>query len=175
MKLNKKGFMLAEVVIVATVITTVLVFLYISLNRMSNAYDTRNRYYDLDAMYAAMEINDILPSESFDSSVVPYYTSLIKNNGYQFVEEFADFYSNTGYNLNEVYYVKSNIVSLEKLNESISNENTYLKDYISYLKDNIEFDKYKYLIIVELEKKDADDVYFYTLKPKVGDTSETQS
>lgn len=175
MKLNKKGFMLAEVVIVATVITTVLVFLYISLNRMSNAYDTRNRYYDLDAMYAAMEINDILPSESFDSSVVPYYISLIDNNGYQFVEEFADFYSNTGYNLNEVYYVKSNIVSLEKLNESISNENTYLKDYISYLKDNIEFDKYKYLIIVELEKKDADDVYFYTLKPKVGDTSETQS
>ena len=170
MKINKKGFMLAEVVIVASVITTVLVFLFISINRMSNAYDTRNRYYDIDAMQAAMEINDILAEELPADEDIADYIDLIDNNGYQQIEAFAEFYSTNVYSLNGVYYVKSNIVSLEQLNISLSNEKIYLKEYISYLKDNISFDDYEYLIIVELKKEDDDDIYFYTLK--VGDKNE---
>ena len=54
MKLNKKGFMLAEVVVSASVIAVILVTLYIGLNRMTSAYETRNRYYDIDAQQVAM-------------------------------------------------------------------------------------------------------------------------
>ena len=159
MKMNKRGFILSEVVIVASVISTILIFLYISLNRMANAYDTRNRYYDIDAMYIAMGINDILSREDFSPAEIQYYTNLIDNNGYQYIEEYADFYSNTGYTLSEAYYVKSNMVSLEQLNTSLGSDKIYLKDYIDYLKDGIQ-----YLIIVEVQKEDDDDVYFYTLK-----------
>ena len=50
MKLNRKGFMMAEVVVVSVIICTVLVTLYTALARINNAYDTRNRYYDIDTL-----------------------------------------------------------------------------------------------------------------------------
>ena len=172
MKLNKKGFMLAEVVIVAAVIAGILVTLYISVNRMTHAYDTRNRYYDLDAMYAAMEVNSILIR---DNDIKRYlennndYIKFINNQENQGVDLYSDFYLNTGYDLTGVYYVKSSLVSIKKLSNSTNND-LYLSDYLDYLEDSIPFDNYKYLIIVELSK-DEDDIYFYTLK--VGDSSET--
>ncbi len=172
MKINKKGFMLAEVVIVAAVISTLLVFLYISLGRMSRAYETRNRYYDTDAMYAAMEINKLLLKESFNYNEIQYYVRLLDNNTYQRIKEYTDFYSNNSYRINEAYYVKSDIVSLEQLNISFENDKNYFKEYINYLKNNISFDDYEYLIIIEIQKEDEDDLYYYTLK--VGDTSETE-
>ena len=41
---GRKGFMLAEVVVVSAVISTVLVTMYIAINRVSSAYETRNSY-----------------------------------------------------------------------------------------------------------------------------------
>ena len=68
MKLNRKGFMLAEVVVSASVVAVVLVTMYIGINRMTAAYDKRNRYYDLDAQQVAMEVNDALVRNmNFDS------------------------------------------------------------------------------------------------------------
>lgn len=167
MKMNKKGFMLAEVVIVASVVSTVLVFLYMALNRMTLAFDTRNRYYDIDAMYVAMEVNNILvKNNEINNYMNDNYKDLLEVS---VLEKYKKFYNNTGFLIKEVYFLKSDNVKLVQLEESINN-NQYLKNYISYLKDNIEFNKYNYLIIVELQKKDADDVYFYTLK--VGDESE---
>ena len=167
MKLNKKGFMLVEVVIVATVISTVLVFLYISINRMSDAYDTRNRYYDVDAMEAAMELNDSLDN-TYEST--QYYTQIPSNN------RFVRFYNNSSSinNTIEAYYVKSNLVSITQLYDS-QNVDNYLKEYINYLRDKINFQSYNYLLIVELKDKNVsdlglDNVRFYTLK--VGDKYE---
>lgn len=161
MKINKKGFMLAEVVIVATVITTVLVFLYVSINRMSLAYDKRDRYYNIDAMEVAMGVNDSLDS-SYDS--VTYYQSIPSSNS------FINFYNNSNLKYNIVsYYIKPNLTSLEWLKNSINDD--YLKDYIDYLEDKFSFDDYNYLILVKLtDKNNQDNVYFYTLK--VGDTDE---
>lgn len=166
MKLNKKGFMLIEVVIVATVISTVLIFLYISINRMSNAYDTRNRYYDIDAMQAAMEINDSLDNEYVNTQ---YYTPIPSDN------RFISFYNSSGINNTiEAYYVESNSLSVGKLLND-NNIDNYFKEYIKYLMDKLDFDKYSYLIIVELKDKNVsslalDNVRFYTLK--VGDINE---
>ena len=171
MKLNKKGFMLAEVVIVASVIAGILITLYISLNRVAAAYDKRNRYYDIDAMYVAMEINDILIDDgSLDYYANSNYVDLLHNQENQGVDFFGEFYdSESGYLLREVYYIRANEQSLNDLNNFTSD--VYLKDYTSYLKDNIEFNDYDYLILVEIEKANEDDIYFYTLK--VGDTNES--
>ncbi len=170
MKLNKKGFMLAEVVIVASVVSTVLVFLYISLNRMSSAFDKRNRYYDIDAMYITMEVNNILiKNNNLDDYSNDNYKDLLADNINDEVIKFKNFYNNnTSYTINKVYYLKSDAVPLEEINSLTINDDN-LKDYIKYLEDKIEFDKYKYLIIVELSKGN-DDVYYYTLK--VGETNE---
>lgn len=172
MKMNKRGFILSEVVIVAAVISTILVFLYISLNRMSQAYETRNRYYDIDAIYATIEINNILNEGNYIETYTEqnlHYINLINNDGNDDVKAYKNFYSNTNYTINEVYYAESNIESLKGLSNELNDNKFDLKDYIDYLKDNINYNNYDYLIIIELKK--GDDLYYYTLK--VGDSNET--
>ena len=175
MKLSNKGFMLAEVVIVASVISTVLVFLFISINRMSNAYDTRNRYYDIDAMYAAMAVNDYLIRnnliETIDTS--GELTSVLEQSDYNELEEQL-LYLYDGVFIS-VYYVSYHPNDLALLNSSITNKRA-LNDYLDYLSDNLDFEneEYEYLIIVELRNEtDLDDARFYTLKVK-GDNNETE-
>lgn len=66
-KMGKKGFMMAEVVVVSVVVATVLVTLFVGLSRVSSAYELRNRYYDIDALYLSMEANDLLLSHNYGS------------------------------------------------------------------------------------------------------------
>ncbi len=144
--------MLAEVVVVSVVVASVLVTMYVSLNRISSAYETRNRYYDIDAEYYAMEVND----------------------NYDKINDIAGAYKSLGTNIKKTYisataykreYTES---SLADLKTSVSNQT--FKDYISYLKDNLDFEaEYQYMIITELCKT-QDDCYYYTLK--VGDTDD---
>ena len=174
MKLNKKGFMLAEVVIVASVIAGILITLYISLNRVAAAYEKRNRYYDIDAMYAAVEINEAI---LYDTSSEKEYTSSLTTTNLNEVgdttsrlKKIIDFYPSNVYPLKMAYYV-NNLSDVDNL-KNLKNDDKYFNEYIDYLNDNIEFSKYDYLIIIELQKDkdDPDDIYFYTLK--VGDSSE---
>ena len=75
MKLNRKGFMMAEVVVVSVIICTVLVTLYTSLVRINNAYDTRNRYYDINTFKSkvglrvvALKLSVLVRAEAIVSS-----------------------------------------------------------------------------------------------------------
>ena len=97
MKLNRKGFMLAEVVVSASVVAVVLVTMYIGINRMTAAYDKRNRYYDLDAQQVAMEVNDALVRNNgsdvtFDNSGILLSEQISSN--YSETKELFDLYKN---------------------------------------------------------------------------------
>ena len=162
MKLNRKGFMLAEVVVSASVVAVVLVTMYIGINRMTAAYDKRNRYYDLDAQQVAMEVNDLLKRDSEQNN----FTSLTDN--YYSLEDIEVNYSklkevfnSLGENIN-TYYVKNedgfNTMKSLNINQSF-------KDYLDYFISKTNFDEnYSYFIVVELEK--GSDYYYYTLKVK---------
>lgn len=162
MKLNRKGFMLAEVVVSASVVAVVLVTMYIGINRMTAAYDKRNRYYDLDAQQVAMEVNDLLKRDSEQNN----FTSL--TNNYYSLEDIEVNYSklkevfnSLGENIN-TYYVKNkdgfNNIKNSNINQSF-------KDYLDYFISKTNFDEnYSYFIVVELKKND--DYYYYTLKVK---------
>lgn len=162
MKLNRKGFMLAEVVVSASVVAVVLVTMYIGINRMTAAYDKRNRYYDLDAQQVAMEVNDLLKRDSEQNN----FTSLTDN--YYSLEDIEvnysklkDVFISLGENIN-TYYVKNkdgfNTMKSLNINQSF-------KDYLDYFISKTNFDEnYSYFIVVELEK--GSDYYYYTLKVK---------
>lgn len=148
MKLNKKGFMMAEVIITSSVVAVILVTLYIGINRMNNAYDKRNRYYDLDAQQVAMEENDLeIAGGDYgaDQHEVENLESLVKNK--------------LGYTDIKIRYVEYNTDNLSSLSRDIS------QDYIDYLIDKLDFNEdYSYLIVVQLQKND--NYYYYTLKVK---------
>lgn len=164
MKLNRKGFMLAEVVVSASVVAVVLVTMYIGINRMTAAYDKRNRYYDLDAQQVAMEVNDLLKRDS--EQKLNNFTSLTDN--YYSLENIEVNYSKLKYVFNSLgenintYYVKNedgfNTMKSLNINQSF-------KDYLDYFISKTNFDEnYSYFIVVELKKND--DYYYYTLKVK---------
>ena len=164
MKLNRKGFMLAEVVVSASVVAVVLVTMYIGINRMTAAYYKINRYYDLDAQQVAMEVNDTIRNNGSDvtfdnSGILP---SEQISSKYSETKELFDLYENNLKYNNNVYIVKNkdgfNTMKSLNINQSF-------KDYLDYFISKTNFDEnYSYFIVVELKKND--DYYYYTLKVK---------
>ena len=63
-KLNCKGFMMAEVIIVSTVILSTLVGLYTIFNKMYIVYTERSYYYNVDAVYAGESIYNYFVSSN---------------------------------------------------------------------------------------------------------------
>jgi hypothetical protein len=165
MKLNRKGFMLAEVVIVSVVVATVLVTLYTGLKNVSSAYETRNRYYDVDSLYAAMDINDIMIGNISKYSEYIYSDIAIELNDENYILEYQQLYEKTDYSIN--FYLtpfnNEKMLTLKDLNDNVT-----FDEYIDYLNDNIIFEEdYDYIIIVErVNVNDKDDCYYYALKLK---------
>lgn len=148
--------MLAEVVVVSAVISTVLVTMYIAINRVSSAYETRNSYYDIDALFFAEEINDLIkdkePPTDSKLSLGDLYTAY-QNQDY------------LNYKVANGYYITPST-----LNNTIEGKQT-LKDFMSYLKTKLSNDNnYTYIIVSELCTHD-DDCRYYALKVKAGDNN----
>lgn len=158
MKFGRKGFMMAEVVVVSVVIAVVLITLFTGLNRVSSAYEKRDRYYDIDALYLAMMANDILIKSGDINTIIKTGNSIkITNND---VNLLLNTYNNDDVNLYFSLYEKGKIDKLKDL--STTKETT--KEFIDYLGTKFDFnDDYNYVIISEICKND-DDCYYYALK-----------
>lgn len=149
--------MLAEVVVVSAVISTVLVTMYIAINRVSSAYETRNSYYDIDALFFAEEINDLIKDKELQTDSNPKLSLSLGN--------LSTAYQSLGYKANGYYITPST------LNNTIEVKQT-LKDFMSYLKTKLSNDNnYTYIIVSELCTPD-DDCRYYALKVKVGDNND---
>ncbi|MGM9881966.1 MAG: hypothetical protein ACI31S_03900 [Bacilli bacterium] len=174
-KLNKKGFMLAEVIVVSVVIVTVLVTLFTALNRLISAYDTRSTYYDIDAAYLAVEVNDMLVSNGYINEIIKndnsgYLLDLLDQKvGYDIEDNILAEYSNATNNYIRIYlYIFSDedsdeknmdtlITNFPQVNTTVNTTNTFT-NYINYLKEHIDFSEdYTYMIIVELVDKNSKD------------------
>lgn len=153
MNLNNKGFMLAEVIISASVIIVTLVSLYAGFARVYKAYEIRSTYYDADSVYALKTISDYF----IDEMVFNSYISSI-NNTNKYVEfkknespsNKIDAFINKmieNYNFKHFYLTRYNSDYLESI-ESISSD---LKEYIDFLDSDkvIDNTNYKYIFISE--------------------------
>lgn len=147
--------MLAEVVVVSAVISTVLVTMYIAINRVSSAYETRNSYYDIDALFFAEEINDLIKDKKLQTD----------SNPKLLLGDLSTAYQSLGYKKANGYYITPST-----LNNTIEGKQT-LKDFMSYFKSKLsDENNYKYIIISELCTPD-DDCRYYALKVKAGDNN----
>lgn len=166
MKLNCKGFMLAEVVVVSVIICAVLVTLYTSLVRINNAYDTRNRYYDINTLYFTEEVNDIIIYNGYINEYISTNNSKEIDLSNVFSND-SNFYS--AYNIDTAkggsirmlfsLYDNSSVEALADMNI-----NATFKEYISYLKDHFDYDEeYEYILVTEMCKT-GDDCYYYGLR-----------
>jgi len=156
MKINNKGFMLAEVVVVSVVIAMILVTSFTGLNRVSHAFETRNNYFDIDCEYLAIEINNYYIKNSEINTFVKNGNSAAMN-----INNIASAYS--GYNSINAYfslYTEAKIKNLKSLRDSKQT----IKDYVDYFSGHYDFsEEYSYVIITEMCKT-ADDCKYYGLR-----------
>lgn len=154
MELNNKGFMLAEVIISASVIIVTLVSLYAGFARVYKAYEIRSTYYDADSVYALKTISDYFIDEMVFNS---YISGINNTNRYVEFKEIGtpsnkiDAFINKmieNYSFKRFYLTRYNSDYLESI-ESISSD---LKEYINFLNSDGVIDddaNYKYIFISE--------------------------
>lgn len=163
MKFGRKGFMMAEVVVVSVVIAVVLITLFTGLNRVSSAYEKRDRYYDIDALYLAMMANDALIENGSINNLINDGTSTIIEANDD-VNLLLNTYNNDDVNLYFSLYEKGKIDELKDLSTTEETTKETTKEFIDYLGTKFDFnDDYNYVIISEI-CKNVDDCYYYALK-----------
>ena len=163
MKLNKKGFMLAEVTIVATLAATVMMLMYSSSIKTINAYKERENYYDVDTIYATGYIYDYIMDNKIDdyistaTSATPYGSKTFNTNP---IKEII-----SKYNVKDVRFIKSKTTSVNDLKNNVTRRT--FKNYLeNYVKKNVsDSENDKYILIVEREVASPNDsnkkVYYY--------------
>ena len=165
MKLNRKGFMMAEVVVVSVIICTVLVTLYTALARINNAYDTRNRYYDIDTLYFTEEINYSLISSGLINKLIQNGNSVkvtLEGQGID-LNEISSFYNSNNKGETKIYFSLYKKNDVNKL-ANLTGLNETFKDYIKYANDHFDYNEdYEYMLITEMCKTN-DDCYYYGLR-----------
>ena len=163
MKFGRKGFMMAEVVVVSVVIAVVLITLFTGLNRVSSAYEKRDRYYDIDALYLAMMANDALIENGSINNLINDGTSTIIEANDD-VNLLLNTYNNDDVNLYFSLYEKGKIDELKDLSTTEETTKETTKEFIDYLGTKFDFNgDYNYVIISEI-CKNVDDCYYYALK-----------
>lgn len=138
--MNKKGFMMAELVVVSAIVLVTLTGLYVSYAKIYTLYSTRLTYYDVNTLYSlGSKVNSI--SSADVSSVTS--TSFTK--------------------VNDIYVTK--ISDSGKITATIPDVHNKFKDYITYLEGNYErgTDSYNYIFVME-KCNDKDDCKYAYLE-----------
>ena len=128
MKLNKKGFMMAEVIVVSSIVLITLTSLYISYNKIYSTYKKRINYYDVSIIY---DLDKIRRNVVIDA---PTNNTKIEND---VISE-----SNT-----TVYAIP--LTDNKITDTNLSQENTTFNEYLEYLKNSITVNNCNYILVME--------------------------
>lgn len=153
MKLNNKGFMLAELVIVAASVMVSLTAVYLTFSKIYTGFNRNNNYDSVDAMYASRGMYDIIINDGGINSCIQNFNNNlcdlkgieVDGQGKKFIDEYGI--------INSYLISKNNISDVSNVIDSITSP--YLKDYISYLNENIDVNdnSFNYVLVTELSDK----------------------
>ena len=143
-KINDKGFMLAETLIVTTFVAGVLIFLFIQFSKLSNSYNNYYNYNSTEKLYALEDIKNYIQNDSNVSSI----PGLIEDTGYVEITN-CEIFSDRDYclklfeleNVNKIYIIHNSIFN-SKLDmedkdvltffKSIKNDNSIYKTICNF-------------------------------------------
>lgn len=144
--------MLAEVIIVSSIVVTVLVTMYTGLNKLFVKYDELSRYYNVDAIYMAKNVEDYLIDSYQMGSLIGNSSSVgyvdIKNM--QGINEIVGAECSSGSTagttcVSKLYFIGNygeNGDGYDKV-KNLSTSDKYFDDYVDYVKNDIK-NKYGY-------------------------------
>lgn len=116
--MNNKGFMMAEVIVVASIIMIALVGLYTSYNKIFSIYNQRVDYYDVATLYELSYIREGIDYYYYNSK------DIILNEQYR-----------------KVYLVNINDLS------NLTVEHETFKEYLEFISDSVTFESEEILVM----------------------------
>lgn len=122
-KINSKGFMLAETLIVSVFVAGVLIFLYIQFFNLNNSYDESYMYNTVEGLYSLQDIREYIKK---DGKVLEYIKTNIDTLKYIDITD-CSLFKNSDYCLN--------LFKLEKIKYIFITTNSVPKDYIRIYND----------------------------------------
>jgi Tfp pilus assembly protein PilE len=150
-KMNNKGFFLAETIVAVTIVAAVLVIFYTQISVLYRNYERNGKYYTVEALHAARNISTYIDQNYTDKPIGNSITSanpIIDITNYSF--DTTGYYISLVNNLN----IKKVFFSSYNINDVITNYTNYninasFLDFLRTLK--VISDKTNtYRVIVEL-------------------------
>lgn len=166
MKKNNKGFMLVEVIIVTVIVATIMTSLYVAFVRVYKVYDIKDKYSNVDGIYALNMIMDYYVDNITINNIIndskDNIINLKNNTSYCSIVNNINYCDNINkviekYNINSLY-----VINIDKLND-LKNQNisNTFKDYLSYLDNTLDKENNKVIFLVELTISSEDNIYNY--------------
>ena len=167
MKLNNKGFMMAEVVVVSTIICTVLVTLYISITRITNLYELRNKYHDINALYFTNDINTSFIANGYINGLTLANTTVeinLLSSSFN-LDNIVKFYDMDSIRMYYSPYTKDHVLEVKDIasTKTLSEYIDYLDSTYTYNEKDYYGNKYSYVLITEMCKT-KDECSYYGLR-----------
>ena len=146
MLFNKKGFLLAEVMVVASITAAVLIVIYTQFNTIYDSYEKRQKYESVDNLYVVKDVADLVKEESLNYFKVLLESAETTSPTAPYID-ITDCTYFTSADYCEAYITKANIKKIiftKYDTESLTNFSTYqndfspeLKEYITYINSNL--------------------------------------
>ncbi len=151
-KINNKGFMLVETLIVATLIISILIYLFVQFQTISKSYNASFTYNTVDAVYGVSNIRNYILNDGYEE--LENYQNTTNNDYIDITDCNSIFFEESEYclilfeqlNVKTVLFTNTDLTSLKNNNISFNDK---FKKYINYIKFTEGEDMYR--IIVEYE------------------------
>ena len=163
MRMNRKGFMMAEVVVVSAIVLIFLASLYISYNQIYSKYRSRSAYYDSVALYRLSYFRDILIENKKLVDVLEQAKTnkVISVYDTDSAEESLFQLSSDGSAKDRAFIIYNNKQNFSGNElDSLDIHQTF-KEYINYLSTSADFTNSDYVMVLERCESEDECKYAY--------------
>lgn len=142
--MNKKGFMMAELIVVSSIILVTLVGMYTSYNKIYSIYMNRIGYYDVATLYRIGYYRDVLDTNNKLNEVIEKSKEKVVD-----ISNYIPLAEQIGNTKDTMFMIYNNKKSINSSIFSGKSVNQTYKDYVNYLSNSIDFGGFNYMMVLE--------------------------
>ena len=157
--INNKGFMMAEVVVVSSIVLIFLTTIFTSYNKIYKTYVERISYYDVVTLYRLAYYRDnLIETGVTDTNIKNKMNKYIKdaNNAVEITDNVK-----TG---DKVILIKNNKANVSSSSIGSINIHPTFKDYLDDLKTSVALNAKNYVMVMERCENDVNNCKYAYLK-----------
>lgn len=149
-KIKNQGFMLAETLIVSTVVMSVLIIIYVQFRNINKNYGTTFNYNTVNALYNVKNISNYILTENFSQFLTVkgdaiYLDITDCNSGYYNEKYYCEALYET-LNVKKILLTDEDTTKLRTEVNTIDDFSEELKSFINYISPSKILNKYRLIV-----------------------------